>query len=28
VVTSPALEIRYQPAADSGFERGAFVNGV
>jgi len=26
VLTSPALDIRYQPAADSGFERGAWVN--
>jgi hypothetical protein len=28
VVTSPALDIRYHPAADSGFARGSFVNGV
>jgi hypothetical protein len=28
VVTSPALDIRYQPAKESGFARGAFVRGA
>ena len=28
VVTSPALDIRYQPAAESGFASGGFVDGV